>query len=78
MLSPGVCVSLPENLLPEVEVLQKIRLFSIIGRGIQFLELGKHKEALLDFQQGLQISPGTRLILGFPQSCPELLFCLRQ
>ncbi|XP_064032637.1 Fanconi anemia group G protein [Pogoniulus pusillus] len=47
-----------ENLLPEVEVLQKIRLFSLIGRGIQFLELGKHKEALLDFQHGLQISPG--------------------
>ncbi|NXX47655.1 FANCG protein, partial [Tricholaema leucomelas] len=52
------CVSLPENLLPEVEVLQKIRLFSLIGRGMQFLELGKYKEALLDFQHGLQISPG--------------------
>ncbi|NXW57617.1 FANCG protein, partial [Eurystomus gularis] len=47
-----------ENLLPEVEVLQKIRLLSLIGRGTQFLELGKHKEALLDFQHGLQISPG--------------------
>ncbi|XP_075266742.1 Fanconi anemia group G protein isoform X2 [Opisthocomus hoazin] len=47
-----------ENLLPEVEVLQKIRLLSLIGRGAQFLELGRHKEALLDFQHGLQISPG--------------------
>ncbi|XP_071436715.1 Fanconi anemia group G protein isoform X2 [Pithys albifrons albifrons] len=47
-----------ENLLPEVEVLQKIRLLSLIGRGTQFLELGRHKEALLDFQHSLQISPG--------------------
>ncbi|NXG24631.1 FANCG protein, partial [Grallaria varia] len=47
-----------ENLLPEVEVLQKIRLLSLIGRGTQFLEMGRHKEALLDFQHGLQISPG--------------------
>ncbi|NXC31872.1 FANCG protein, partial [Campylorhamphus procurvoides] len=47
-----------ENLLPEREVLQKIRLLSLIGRGTQFLELGRHKEALLDFQYGLQISPG--------------------
>ncbi|XP_010159568.1 PREDICTED: Fanconi anemia group G protein, partial [Eurypyga helias] len=47
-----------KSLLPEVEVLQKIRLLSLIGRGMQFLELGKHKEALLDFQHGLQISPG--------------------
>ncbi|NXT87308.1 FANCG protein, partial [Anhinga rufa] len=46
------------SLLPEVEVLQKIRLLSLIGRGAQFLELGRHKEALLDFQHGLQISPG--------------------
>jgi len=58
-----VCLSVPENLLPEVEVLQKIRLLSLIGRGAQFLELGRHKEALLDFQHGLQISPGKRLIL---------------
>ncbi|XP_042660731.1 Fanconi anemia group G protein isoform X2 [Tyto alba] len=47
----------PENLLSEVAVLQKIRLLSLIGRGAQFLELGRHKEALLDFQHGLQISP---------------------
>ncbi|KAM9167629.1 Fanconi anemia group G protein isoform 4-T4 [Mergus octosetaceus] len=46
------------NLLAEVEVLQKIRLLSLIGRGTQFLELGKHKEALLDFHYGLQVSPG--------------------
>ncbi|NXT26599.1 FANCG protein, partial [Syrrhaptes paradoxus] len=56
-VSRCVCLSVPEN-LPEMEVLQKIRLFSLIGRGTQFLELGKHKEALLDFQHSLQISPG--------------------
>ncbi|NXB87428.1 FANCG protein, partial [Vidua chalybeata] len=55
-----VCMCLPvaENLQPEVEVLQKIRLLSLIGRGTQFLELGRNKEALLDFQHSLQISPG--------------------
>ncbi|NXG76460.1 FANCG protein, partial [Baryphthengus martii] len=57
-VSRCMCLFVPENLLPEVEVLQKIRLLSLIGRGMQFLELGKHKEALLDFQHGLQISPG--------------------
>uniref|UniRef100_A0A8C3GMP5 FA complementation group G n=1 Tax=Cairina moschata TaxID=8855 RepID=A0A8C3GMP5_CAIMO len=46
------------NFLVEVEVLQKIRLLSLIGRGTQFLELGKHKEALLDFHYSLQVSPG--------------------
>ncbi|XP_015703810.1 Fanconi anemia group G protein isoform X2 [Coturnix japonica] len=46
-----------ESLLPEVKVLQKIRLLSLIGRGMQFLEQERHKEALLDFQHGLQISP---------------------
>ncbi|KFV42685.1 Fanconi anemia group G protein, partial [Gavia stellata] len=54
----GSGVKPTESLLPEVEVLQKIRLLSLIGRGAQFLELGRHKEALLDFQHGLQISPG--------------------
>ncbi|NXF41656.1 FANCG protein, partial [Nyctibius bracteatus] len=54
----GSGVEPKENLLPEVEVLQKIRLLSLVGRGTQFLELGRHKEALLDFQHGLQISPG--------------------
>ncbi|NXQ59518.1 FANCG protein, partial [Anthoscopus minutus] len=54
----GSGVKWTENLQPEVEVLQKIRLLSLIGRGIQFLELGRHKEALLDFQHSLQISPG--------------------
>ncbi|NXF96012.1 FANCG protein, partial [Eubucco bourcierii] len=53
----GCCLQMCVS-LPEVEVLQKIRLFSLIGRGMQFLELGKHKEALLDFQHGLHISPG--------------------
>ncbi|NXP87953.1 FANCG protein, partial [Passerina amoena] len=53
-----VCLSVAENLQPEVEVLQKIRLLSLLGRGTQFLELGRNKEALLDFQHSLQISPG--------------------
>ncbi|XP_009695341.1 PREDICTED: Fanconi anemia group G protein, partial [Cariama cristata] len=53
----GYGVEPTDDLLPEVEVLQKIRLLALIGRGMQFLELGRHKEALLDFQHGLQISP---------------------
>ncbi|NWZ64688.1 FANCG protein, partial [Acrocephalus arundinaceus] len=53
-----LCLPVTENLQAEVEVLQKIRLLSLIGRGTQFLELGRHKEALLDFQHSLQISPG--------------------
>ncbi|NXR98596.1 FANCG protein, partial [Oxylabes madagascariensis] len=52
------CLPVTENLQAEVEVLQKIRLLSLIGRGMQFLELGRHKEALLDFQHSLQIAPG--------------------
>uniref|UniRef100_A0A8C3QFV0 Uncharacterized protein n=1 Tax=Cyanoderma ruficeps TaxID=181631 RepID=A0A8C3QFV0_9PASS len=59
-----LCLPVTDNLQAEVEVLQKIRLLSLIGRGTQFLELGRHKEALLDFQHSLQISPGNkRLIL---------------
>ncbi|NXU24386.1 FANCG protein, partial [Thalassarche chlororhynchos] len=54
----GSGVEPTESLLPEVEVLQKIRFLSLIGRGAQFLELERHKEALLDFQHSLQISPG--------------------
>ncbi|NXY34197.1 FANCG protein, partial [Pomatorhinus ruficollis] len=53
-----LCLPVTDNLQAEVEVLQKIRLLSLIGRGTQFLELGRHKEALLDFQHSLQISPG--------------------
>ncbi|NWX25257.1 FANCG protein, partial [Notiomystis cincta] len=53
-----VCLPVTENLQPEVEVLQKIRSLSLIGRGTQFLELGRHKAALLDFQHSLNISPG--------------------
>ncbi|NXV23916.1 FANCG protein, partial [Cepphus grylle] len=66
----GTGVEPTENLLPEVEVLQKIRLLSLIGRGTQFLELGKHKEALLDFQHGLHISPGD------PAAAPYLVQAL--
>ncbi|XP_068782683.1 Fanconi anemia group G protein homolog isoform X2 [Struthio camelus] len=54
----GSGVETTESLLPEVKLLQKIRLLSLVGRGSQFLELGRHREALLDFQHGLQISPG--------------------
>ncbi|XP_048147690.1 Fanconi anemia group G protein isoform X2 [Corvus hawaiiensis] len=61
----GSGVKPTENLPAEVEVLQKIRLLSLIGRGTQFLELGKHKEALLDFQHSLQISPGPSLCIWF-------------
>uniref|UniRef100_U3K592 FA complementation group G n=1 Tax=Ficedula albicollis TaxID=59894 RepID=U3K592_FICAL len=54
----GSGVRQTENIQPEVEVLQKIRLLALIGRGTQFLELGRHKQALLDFQYSLQLSPG--------------------
>lgn len=80
-LSAGVRVFLfvTGNLLAEVEVLQKIRLLSLIGRGTQFLELGKHKEALLDFHYGLQVSPGERLFLccleGSPMGTQTSTFC---
>ncbi|NXT47066.1 FANCG protein, partial [Pluvianellus socialis] len=69
LCGPGVGPA-ENNLLPEVEVLQKIRLLSLIGRGAQFLELGRHKEALLDFQHGLQISPGD------PAAAPYLVWAL--
>ncbi|NXD26669.1 FANCG protein, partial [Spelaeornis formosus] len=61
----GSGVKPTENLQPEVEVLQKIRLLSLIGRGTQFLELGRHKEALLDFQHSLQISPSDPAAASF-------------
>ncbi|NWT61564.1 FANCG protein, partial [Erythrocercus mccallii] len=71
-LSDLLCVQLhgsgikwTENLQAEAEVLQKIRLLSLIGRGTQFLELGRHKEALLDFQHCLQISPGDPAAASF-------------
>ncbi|NWY46141.1 FANCG protein, partial [Sylvia atricapilla] len=53
-----LCLPVTENLQAEVELLQKIRLLSLTGRGMQLLELGRQKEALLDFQHSLQISPG--------------------
>ncbi|NWU99295.1 FANCG protein, partial [Upupa epops] len=56
LYGPGV--DLTGNFLTEVEVLQKIRLLALMGRGMQFLELKRHKEALLDFQHSLHISPG--------------------
>lgn len=61
-LLPGSCRAEPERektAIPEAEQLPQIRLLSLTGRGIQFLELGKFKEALMDFQYSLQVSPGT-------------------
>lgn len=45
--------------VPEAELLPQIRLLALTGRGIQFLELGRFKAALMDFQYSLQVSPGT-------------------
>uniref|UniRef100_A0A670Z2J8 FA complementation group G n=1 Tax=Pseudonaja textilis TaxID=8673 RepID=A0A670Z2J8_PSETE len=45
--------------VPEAELLPQIRLLALTGRGIRFLELGRLKEALRDFQYSLQVSPGT-------------------
>uniref|UniRef100_A0A452H950 FA complementation group G n=1 Tax=Gopherus agassizii TaxID=38772 RepID=A0A452H950_9SAUR len=44
--------------LPEAKVLQKIRLLALLGRGSQFQELGRDKEALMNFQHSLQVCPG--------------------
>ncbi|XP_019373585.1 PREDICTED: Fanconi anemia group G protein [Gavialis gangeticus] len=44
--------------LPEAAVLQKIRLLALVGRGAQFLELGRDRDALMNFQYALQVSPG--------------------
>lgn len=76
VLSTGVCIffSMTGNLLPEAEVLQKIRLLFLTGRDTQFLELRKHKEALLDFQCSLQVSPGERLFWGEEQKGFSLFF----
>ncbi|XP_074851977.1 Fanconi anemia group G protein isoform X5 [Carettochelys insculpta] len=48
----------PADALPEAKVLQKIRLLALLGRGSQFQELGRDKEALMNFQHGLQVCPG--------------------
>ncbi|NXN79074.1 FANCG protein, partial [Bombycilla garrulus] len=55
---PGPGVTATEILEPEVEQPQKMRLLAFIGRGMQFLEMQRYKEALMNFQYGLQISPG--------------------
>ncbi|KAG8131352.1 hypothetical protein E2320_017967 [Naja naja] len=47
-----------QTAVPEAELLPQIRLLALTGRGIQFLELGRFKEALRDFQCSLQVSPG--------------------
>uniref|UniRef100_A0A8C5RV76 FA complementation group G n=1 Tax=Laticauda laticaudata TaxID=8630 RepID=A0A8C5RV76_LATLA len=53
--------------VPEAELLPQIRLLALTGRGIQFLELGRFKEALRDFQYSLQVSP---------DSCTSTLYLL--
>ncbi|XP_032069814.1 Fanconi anemia group G protein-like [Thamnophis elegans] len=53
--------------VPEAELLPQIRLLALTGRGIQFLELGRFKEALMDFQYSLQVSP---------DSCASTLYLL--
>ncbi|KAL7989155.1 hypothetical protein Chor_008074, partial [Crotalus horridus] len=58
----GNCRTEPERektAIPEGEQLPQTRLLALTGRGIQFLELGKFKQALMDFQYSLQVSPGT-------------------
>ncbi|XP_034956799.2 Fanconi anemia group G protein isoform X1 [Zootoca vivipara] len=43
--------------LSEAKVLPQIRQLALIGRGIQFLQLGQNKEALVDFQHSLLVCP---------------------
>ncbi|XP_058028443.1 Fanconi anemia group G protein isoform X2 [Ahaetulla prasina] len=70
LVSTGSCRAEPEReqtAIPEAEPLPQIRLLALTGRGIQFLELGRLKEALMDFQYSLQVSPG---------SCTSTLYLL--
>nr|XP_028604613.1 Fanconi anemia group G protein [Podarcis muralis] len=43
--------------LSEAKVLPQIRQLALTGRGIQFLHLGRNKEALADFQHSLLVCP---------------------
>ncbi|KAM3843852.1 Fanconi anemia group G protein isoform 2-T2 [Vipera latastei] len=69
-MARGSCRAEPERektAIPEAEQLPQIRLLALTGRGIQFLELAKFKEALMDFQYSLQVSP---------DSCTSTLYLL--
>ncbi|KAM6470491.1 Fanconi anemia group G protein isoform 2-T3 [Liasis olivaceus] len=70
LVSAGSCRTEQEReqmALPEAELLPQIRLLALTGRGIRFLELGRFKEALMDFQYSLHISP---------DSCTATLYLL--
>ncbi|XP_034297821.1 Fanconi anemia group G protein isoform X2 [Pantherophis guttatus] len=70
LVSTGRCKTEPEReqtAIPEAELLPQIRLLALTGRGIRFLELGRLKEALMDFQFSLQVSP---------DSCTSTLYLL--
>ncbi|XP_008121248.2 Fanconi anemia group G protein [Anolis carolinensis] len=43
--------------LSEMKILPQIRQLALTGRGAQFLELGRDKEALMDFQHSLHVCP---------------------
>nr|XP_060617150.1 Fanconi anemia group G protein [Anolis sagrei ordinatus] len=43
--------------LSEMKTLSQIRQLALTGRGVQFLELGRDKEALMDFQHSLHVCP---------------------
>ncbi|XP_061468898.1 Fanconi anemia group G protein isoform X2 [Rhineura floridana] len=45
--------------LSEAKVLSQIRHLALTGRGTQFLEMGRDKEALMDFQHSLHVCPGS-------------------
>ncbi|XP_069068739.1 Fanconi anemia group G protein [Pleurodeles waltl] len=49
-----------------VNILETLKALALLGRGVQFLEMGKEKEALMNLQLCLQVSPGHR----------EAMFCL--
>ncbi|XP_063152025.1 Fanconi anemia group G protein isoform X2 [Candoia aspera] len=70
LVSTGSCRTEQEReqtAIPEAELLPQIRLLALTGRGIQFLELGRFREALMDFQYSLHISP---------DSCTATLYLL--
>lgn len=45
--------------LADAELLPQMRLLALTARGVQFLELGQDKEALMDFQHAWHVYPGT-------------------
>ncbi|XP_030048686.1 Fanconi anemia group G protein [Microcaecilia unicolor] len=47
-----------EGLYRQEQVLQALKSLALLGRGCQFLQLGKDKDALRDLQLSLQANPG--------------------